>query len=234
MPGPNIDKLLILQERDLAIARIERELKDIPARKAEIESRLKEHREALESATNALKLEQARMKELELSVASERERLNKLKQQQMQLKTNAEFKAMENEIKTAETKIRTLEDSELEIMADMETAEAALKVREKELQDEEELVSVDLSAMDQRTGNMEGELQEVQARRDEVAEEVDKPWLTLYQRLAANKGGAVLVSIDHGVCSGCHMRLPPQLVHNVAREDQVVTCNYCGRLLYRD
>lgn len=232
MPGETIDKVLVLQAQDCDIAQIERELKDIPARKEEIQSRLSDHRAELESAREDLQAVQARLKELELEVAACDERIAKYRQQQLELKTNEEFKAMNSEISAVEKQIEKHEEVELEIMEQIDGAEAAISEKQAALKSEEDLVVIDLKAMDERSGKMAQRLESVQSERQSQAGGVDPEWLMRYDRIFANKRDQALVSIANGVCGGCHMKLPPQLYHDTQKQDAMVSCTYCGRLLY--
>ena len=233
MPGGVVDKLLVLQDRDCGIRRIHRELKDIPARKSEIEQRLSDHRAALEVAKQDLKLEMARSQELEVEIESIDERIAKLRTQQMELKTNQEFRAMESEIDTAQKEKNRLEEQGIEYMERIEAAEAEIREKEGALKSEQDDVNRDLNAMDQRTSNMEGELTDLESQRQDLAGEIDDNWLKRYTLIFENKKDKALVAVQHGVCAGCHMTLPPQLYHDVCKEDAMVVCNYCGRLLCR-
>lgn len=226
-----VDKLLILQERDCSIRRMNRELQDIPKRKEDIQSRLEEHRQALEEAKESLKHEQAKSKEIEVEIASRAEQINKYRIQQLSLKTNEEFKAMENEIKAVEDQIRGLEDQDIELMEEIEKAETNIREKEQALKEEEDSVNRDLAAMDQRSSNMESELGTLHGERGELAEGIDPEWLHRYTVIFENKKDKAIVTIENGVCSGCHMKVPPQLAHDVRKENTMVSCDYCGRLL---
>lgn len=230
--GPKFEKLLIVQERDCAIERLRRELDALPVRQREIEARLAEHRAALEASIDARKRLQARVREFETESGVEKGRIAKLRQQQMQLKTNEQFKAMDMEIRGVEKAISGIEDRELETMATLEAAEADVKAREAALRDEEARVAQDVAGMQSRGVAMQAELAALQQQRDTAAEGVDPEWLPVYARIFAKKRDAALVSIDRGVCGGCHMKLPPQLYHDAQKGDRLVVCNYCGRLLY--
>ena len=76
------------------------------------------------------------------------------------------------------------------------------------------------------------QLAEARATRDAARAKVDKPWLKIYDTLAAKRGYAVAPVIK-GVCQGCHMALPPQLNNILARMESIETCPRCGRLVYR-
>lgn len=232
MPGAIIDRMLVLQARDCELVQLERELRDIPARKEEIQSRLSRHRAVLEAAGQDLQATQARLKELELEVASRRERIEKLRQQQFELKTNKEFKAMNSEITGVEKEIESYEERELGIMEEIDAVESVISAKQRALKSEEDLVAIDLKAMDDRSSKMAERLESTQSERQDLAVDVDPEWLARYDRIFENKRDRALVSIENGVCGGCHLKLPPQLYHDTQKPDAMVSCTYCGRLLY--
>ena len=40
-----------------------------------------------------------------------------------------------------------------------------------------------------------------------------------------------LVNVENGTCTGCHMKLPPYLIHQARKQTEIVFCGYCGRML---
>jgi predicted nucleic acid-binding Zn-ribbon protein len=84
----------------------------------------------------------------------------------------------------------------------------------------------------EREQNFKKELAELQSNRAELAGAVDETTRGRYERLAKSKGENVLVGIHHGVCGGCHMKLPAQTLVACQAHQELVTCNNCGRILY--
>ncbi len=227
-----IDQLLDVQEHDIRILQIEKEMKDIPARKDRELERLSGHKAALAESEEALKAQQSRLKQLEVDAGSKLEKVNKLRGQQIDLKTNKEFKAMENEIKTIEKSIKSDEDRELDIMEDIESARGGVEISRKELAAEDEEVQVDIKDLDERIADLQSELDEEQADRKASAEGIDAEWLTRYNGIMKSKGGYALVSANKGVCGGCFMTLPPYLRIEAKKQLSLVVCSFCGRMLY--
>lgn len=228
-----IEQLLEVQEHDLRIQRIEGELRDIPARKERELDRLQAHTAALKESEVAVQAHQAELKQNELEVQSKKDKIAKLRTQQMDLKTNKEFKTMASEIETIEKAIRRDEDRELEIMETIETARADVAVRRKDLAAEHAVVQEDIAVLDERIAGLETELRTVQVLRDKAKEGVDALWLRRYESvLNSKRGSAALVSAEGGVCRGCNMALPPYQQHNARKRVEMVVCSYCGRMLY--
>ena len=227
-----IDNLLEVQEKDCEILDMERELHDIPARKELEQSRLAEHDKSVTGAEEELRARNATLKEIELEIEARQEKIAKLRQQQLEIKTNKEFKAVEAEIKTIEDNISGIEDRELELMGEIETANAALQKSKESLEEERGRVAIDVGAWDERAADLEKRLEEARAAREESAKTVDPEWLSRYDRIFASKKDRVLVALADGVCSGCHMRQPPYVIHDTRKRMGMVTCSFCARLLY--
>ena len=83
-----------------------------------------------------------------------------------------------------------------------------------------------------REQNLKKELAELTANREELAAAVDDTARSRYERLFKNKGGNVVVGVQHGVCGGCHMKLPTQLIVTCQAQNELVNCINCGRILY--
>jgi predicted nucleic acid-binding Zn-ribbon protein len=75
-------------------------------------------------------------------------------------------------------------------------------------------------------------LGELESNRGEMAAAVDDSARGRYERLIKSKGENVVVGVQHGVCGGCHMRLPAQILVTCQGQQELVSCTNCGRILY--
>lgn len=226
-----IEKLLQVQELDVQLKEMERELTDIPARKQEEEDRLKNHKAALAEAQEGLKRLQAELRENENEGGSLEEKIAKLRTQQMQLKTNKEFKAMEMEIDAVKAQITRLEDGELELMEQIEVAQADVAQRGSDLKEEEAAVQEDIKVLDERIAGIECDVAALRERRQSMTEPVNPEWLQQYERLNTRRNPA-MVAVNDGICGGCHLQLPPYIINDTKKADLLVACPFCGRIVY--
>ena len=104
-------------------------------------------------------------------------------------------------------------------------AKAAMNQAKKDIEGQ----IVDLNDREQ---SLKNELAELESNRDQLSAAVDGGLLARYERLLRHKGEKVVVGIDHGVCGGCHMKLPVQLIVSCQGQQDVVSCSNCGRILY--
>jgi len=226
------ERLLAVQEQDLLILRIESELLDLPARKARELERLEAHKAALQEAESGVKASQAELHQHELDVLAKKEKIAKLRTQQMSLKTNKEFKAMSDEIEAIERSIRRDEDNEIVIMEKIEAARGAMADQKAALDAEQAEVEEDIKVFDERAAALTEELAALQTKRNEVAAGIDAEWLQRYEAILQRRRGAAMVSCENGICGGCHMAVPPYQQHAARKQVEMVICGYCGRMLY--
>jgi hypothetical protein len=76
------------------------------------------------------------------------------------------------------------------------------------------------------------ELAELQHGREELAASVEEAARARYERLFKSKGDNVVVGVHNGVCGGCHMKLPAQVLVTCRAQQEIVGCINCGRILY--
>jgi len=227
-----IEQLLVVQEHDTRILQLGREIRDIPERQAKELERLNGHKAALAEAEAAFKLKLSALKQFEVETGAKREKIAKLRGQQMDLKTNKEFKAMDHEILAIEESIKATEDSEIVVMEAIEAARGSVEQSRKDLEAEDAEVQADIKALDARMAGLQAELNDEAVARKAAAEGIDAEWLARYEGIFKSKGGRALVSTEGAVCGGCHMTLPPYLQHDARKRLEMVVCGFCGRLLY--
>lgn len=226
-----IERLLQVQQHDCLIRDLERELRDIPLRKTETEAKAGAHRHAVAEAETQLKKQQAEIKGIETEIGARNDKILKLRGQQMTLKTNKEFKAMEDEIKGVEAEIRGLEDKQLEAMEKLESAKAAVQEAKVALGKEEQVLQGLIQTLNTRAKDVEQRVAAEKTVRATAAEGIDARALLEYQSILTRRDFAI-VPIQDGNCGGCHLKLPPFVAHESRRNQGLVKCNFCGRILH--
>jgi len=226
-----LEALLVLQEKDRKIAKLQREIRDIPARKADIEKQLEGAKTRLTQGREALKKITADLKQLEIEAGTHGDKITKYKQQQMEAKNNDQYRAFLQEIAAAEKLIAGLEDREIVLMEQAEASKKVIAEREAELKEEEGGVAEEKEMLNERLSEVQEDLNAMIADRGRITSTVNPSLLLKYERLFKNKGDFAVVQVEKDHCSGCHMRLPPQVTNDALNPDKLVICNFCGRML---
>jgi predicted nucleic acid-binding Zn-ribbon protein len=228
---PEIERLLVLQDRDRKIRTHKQELKTAPLERKELETKLSTANAQLEAAKLKSKENEVERKKLEIDVQTRRDQIAKFQTQKFQTRKNEEFQAFNNEITRFEGEIREIEDRELEFMETAEKLKAAVAEAEKNARETRSSVERQIADLGGKTQAMETRLAELEKERNTLAAELDEDLIDTYQRLFTNKGEAV-VPLEHDVCMGCHMKVIAQTSVFVRSGRSVVHCENCGRILY--
>ena len=227
-----IEKLLILQDRDRKISRVQQELAHISPEREGLRAKAAASQAQLDAAKNRVKQIETDRKRLELEVESKKQQIEKYANQQLQTRKNEEYRALSHEIDMCKADIVKIEDQEIVLMEQAEAAQKETGVLIREADDTKKLMDGQVQQLNQREENLKKELAELQRGRAELAAAVDESVRTRYERLFKSKGENVVVGVHHGVCGGCHMKLPAQILVMCQAPQELVTCTNCGRILY--
>lgn len=150
----------------------------------------------------------------------------------------ADPKALERmlgELDSLQRRIASLEDTELEVMERLETAQSALAERTTEL-DELERQAADLrEVVKARAVELEGEVGQLADERKHVADGLPEDLMALYQRLREQKGGVGAAALRRRECGGCGLSINPTDLASMVKapSDEVLRCEECSRILVR-
>jgi predicted nucleic acid-binding Zn-ribbon protein len=227
-----LEQLLVLQDRQQKIRQIQAEIKTLPLERNHLESQLAASAasvDALKQKTRQLEVER---KKLELDVGTRTESIARLKTQQYQTRKNDEFQAIGHEIERYENEIRKLEDQELELMIEADKAKGELEAAEKAAGATKDTISRQLADLESKSKALETQQQELESERKSLASKIDDDLLDQFERLFNSKGDAAIVAVEHGVCTGCHMKVTTATAAAVKAGKEIVSCEQCGRILY--
>jgi predicted nucleic acid-binding Zn-ribbon protein len=227
-----IEKLLILQDRDRKILRTKGQLAHIEPERQQLKTKTADAQAALANAKERIKRTESDRKSLELEVEGKKDQIARYANQQLQTRKNEEYRALSHEIEMCKEEIRKIEDRELELMEDAERAQAEAARAAAAFNEASKVLNENLEKLGAREENLKKEITTLEANRQELAVAVGESSLGRYERLLRNKGDNVVVGIQHGVCGGCHMRVPAQVLVSCQAQQELVGCPMCGRILY--
>ena len=228
-----LEKLIALQNLDTTIRRLEKELEAIPQRRAEIEGEFDQRAfeiRALETRRDEAKHTKAR---LETEVIEQRSRAERAERNLMSSKKQEEYTAAIREADAARKQISTLETQILEQMESLEKAEAALNERADEIASLNSDREARLKAFDELTKQQSEQLVTSRSEREKVFANLPKSISTMYSRISARiRDGVAVAEARNRSCTACFMSLRPQVMAEIRRGEEIITCDNCGRILY--
>jgi len=227
-----IEKLLVLQDRDRMLAQLRAELGQIEPERRALQAKASGAQSGLDQARQRSREIESRRKELELEVAAKMQMIERYANQQLQTRKNEEYRALNQEIQHCKDAIFKIEDQEIELMEQAEATQKDIGRATQLADDAKKLLDDQNAQLTAREGKLKAQLAELESNRSELAEAVEHSARDRYERLVKSKGGNVVVGVQHGVCGGCHMRLPAQIIVSCQGQQELVSCTNCGRILY--
>jgi predicted nucleic acid-binding Zn-ribbon protein len=230
--NPDLRSLIALQDIELKIASIQKQISEIPRQVEAYRQELQRLEQIHRDRVVQLQEDTKRRRTFEGEVDVMRARLSKLKDQLMMVKTNKEYTAMLHEIQMAEAQIRQEEDKILEIMEEIENLEADLKNDEKALKARTEEIQTGIEASESAIPELEAALENLREQRARTEAEVESELLARYRRIAELRKGVALAEARDELCTACHVRIRPQVYAELLKTEDIHSCDSCSRILY--
>ena len=212
--------------------RVEAELANVAPERAALEQRAKQAQTQLENSKLRAKQIESDRKKLELDVEAKKQLIEKYSLQQFQTKKNEEYKALAHEIDTCKAAINKLEDEQLVFMEQLETATKESNEVGKSTAATVKDVELARAALADKEIRLKKELQDLKSDYSRLEGAVEESVRDRYVRLRKQRGATTVVGVDRGICGGCHMKLPMQVVLQCQAQQELVSCPNCGRILY--
>jgi uncharacterized protein len=229
---PDLERLIKLQEIETRAAESQKRIAEAPLEIAALDAKLMATRDVLTAAKEAVAGNQATRRTLDRDLFSAQERLSKYKEQLMAVKTNEEYHAMQHQITAATGDVGRIEELVIVNMVEADEVVAKLKAAEAALKKDEELIARERAAIEADISARRAALDQIGRDRDALTPEIGRQSRDLFDRvLKARQGIAVAPAID-GHCSVCHVRLRPQVYQIIVRNEAIVQCDSCQRILY--
>jgi predicted nucleic acid-binding Zn-ribbon protein len=236
MPTPAIEKLLILQDRDLRRLALEAQIKAVPRDIALVEQKIAAEKGAIETAKSELKVLETKKKLIETEIGLAEGSLAKYRTQQSLVKKNDEYQALGHQIETTEAAIGGFEGQELEVMYSIDEAKKKFAAAEAELKANISGHESRIRTLRERGTSLAAELTAAQAEVASARTPVEERFVRVYDRIAARKM-PVIVALHGVTCNGCHLKVSSE-IESAARgkgldvSGALPTCDQCGRIVY--
>ena len=229
---PEIEQLLIIQDRDQKITKLNSDIERLPLEEQQAKQRLKTVIESVNYAESKIKANEVEISKIELDIDTRKDSITKLKNQQLETKKNEEFAAMEHSITNYQDEISELEDSQIELMEKGEELSKLLEDTNATLSKDQKVVDAELAILEERKKQFSKKIEELKLDRETIASKINNDLLDQYNRIFKSKKGVAVSELVNDICSGCHMKVTPTTAGMVRAEKVVSTCDQCGRILY--
>lgn len=230
-----LQQLLILQDRDSKCDGIQSQLDRIPEQIEKEQSSIVKMDELLREKQEELKQLEVRRLELEGDVEQTEATIIKYKTQQLQVKKNEEYTALENEIKTLQSSISDLEDEELFLLEGIDQKTAAFEEEKRRIEHEKSTLTSHIELLHKNFAASQAELGDAKSAVEACERELDPAVLQQYRYVKSQVSRPpVVVALEQSRCKGCHLKVSGEIETEARKGRELVRCDSCGRILYYD
>lgn len=229
----DLDRLARLQELDSRIAHLEGVRSSLDDG-SDLKAALDEARARLIAMQEELRRKQTRLRVLELELESTVEKKRRFEQDLYsgRITNPKELAGLQGEVEALGRLKDRLEDEILTLLDETENLLHGVARLEAEMTQRERALEEHLDDYRNRLREVEGSLDLLRRRRDELVSQIDPDLLERYEYLRERKGGRAVAFVVGEVCGGCNVALPAGILSKVREKETLVTCEECGRILY--
>ena len=233
MADPQIEKLLIVQHRDVSLLKIEQDLARIPIERGLVEAEIAAEEANIEAARQSLISKEVARKDLDIEVQSKEGALRRFRTQQAEVKKNDEYQALTHQIEQTEADISSLEEREIELMLDIDTVKEEFEAEKAVILVRIEAQRKEIALLTEREGNLNASVDQARAEVAESRVGVDTDYLEQYDRVKKMvKRAPYLAKVEAHKCGGCHLRVSNEVSRGAQDSGEPHFCDQCARMVY--
>jgi predicted nucleic acid-binding Zn-ribbon protein len=171
-----------------------------------------------------------RQKEGQLNL--EQEKIKRAEGKMLEVKTNKEYQALLSEIDAMKEANSRMEEEILRVMDEIDELKKDLSKREKDARVTLEKIEAERKELQEKMAHDEKVWDVQMERREVLSKQIESKLVKLYNTLKEKRQGVGVVSVKHETCQGCYVNVPPQMFIEVQKNNALVRCPHCNRILY--
>jgi uncharacterized protein len=223
--------LLALQQVDDRLRALALEEQQLPQRLQAYEAACTIARQQVLQQQAAIEQSERQQRTFERELANHQEAIRKTQNKAHEVKTNKEYSAILAEIDAGKQRLETLEDQLLALMEATDQQRQAYRVHEQQEHVAQQALVEQRHQIQQAQETLRRTILAEQEQRQHTVAGLEAKLYEQYQKVAAQHGGQAVAQLQEGVCNGCHLKVPPQMVSEIRLQTQVFTCPHCRLML---
>ena len=228
-------------EQLIELSKLDKQIDDFEPRIAQVEKKLKlsqakEKEFKAQTDAFAADIADAKLKKAknEAHLAELSAKLKDLGKKSALVKTAKEIKALqlEEEISKEQCDFANEEIARLDKIIELKEQNIA-QIGEKlsvAVKEAEEIKA----SIDSQIQLIEQERKDVYGKKETLVAQMSQKILTFYQKIRKWAQNSTVVPVRKQACYGCFMRINEKTYASVIKQDDIVTCPHCGRILFKE
>lgn len=220
-----------LQLIDNSLDEIEEMKGDLPQEVRTLEEKIATLTQKLADLEQTMRHAFAQRDNADSEIISLKEKIERYKAQQYEVRSNREYDALTKEIDQATETIARLEKEMAAFENSGTIARTDIEATRKELAETRTLLNEKKAELDEVSKTTEEEELKLRHEREKILVRIGKQDLAMYERIRKAKNGRAVVPLRRGACGGCYTAVPPQRILELKQNTRLFTCERCGRII---
>ena len=223
-----------LQKIDLELKNIKGERDRFPKEMKKLDEKQTMEKERIQKEKEKVEVLEKERRRREGLLSLEQEKIKRSEGRMFEVKTNKEYQALLNEIEAAKEANSRVEEEILEVMDEVDELKKKLLKREKEVAITLEKIEGEKKQIQERIAQGNDVWEKQMKRREFLSKQIESKHFKLYTTLKEKRQGVGVVNVKNETCQGCFVNIPPQMYIEVQRNNNLIQCPNCNRILYWD
>ena len=227
-----IELLVRVQQIDQIVREKTSTVEESEGRVAALEVALKAQTDNATALRQELEGATVRQRDLEGRLAAIEAKLRDRRMRITRIRNEKELGLAKREVDLLKEEQSTVETTLLQVMEEVQSVGAKLAGVESEIASLTQKMASEATELREMIVQLRRELEGERVRREKLVVDLDADLRRRYEMIFSRRGGLAVVEVREGTCLGCHMHIPPQLANLIQRNEQVILCPNCQRMLF--
>ncbi len=227
-----LELLWELQKIDLELKSIKEERDRYPREMKKLEEKQKIEKERIHKEKEKIESLEKTRRQKEGHLNLEQEKIKRAEGRMSEVKTNKEYQALLSEIDAIKEANSRMEEEILQVLDEIDELKKDLSKREKEAGVTLEKIEAEQKKLQEKIAHDEKAWTEQIERREVLSKQIESKLIKLYNTLKEKRQGVGVVSAKSETCQGCFVNVPPQMFIEVQKNNALIRCPNCNRILY--
>lgn len=220
-----------LRKVENKVSRLKDLVEKIPEKIEVLRTKLEKRKAVFTNLKSSVEDTEKKLRQFESDLKDKEEKLRKSEGKLMDVTTNDEYKAAQREIEAQKAAKGAFEEEVLNLLTGLDDRRKELKSQEETFKSDETVILNEIKQLEEDLRSLETELSQENEKRTEASKQLQADIASLYRRLVPRIDRNAITVIEAGICTGCHLKVRPQIYNEILGFRAVHCCGNCGRIL---
>jgi predicted nucleic acid-binding Zn-ribbon protein len=229
-----LELLWELQQIDLALRDITEDRERYPREMKRLDEKCRIEKERIQKEREKIEVLEKERRQKEHHLTTEQDKIKRTESRMFEVKTNKEYQAVLTEIEGIKERNNREEEEILRLLDEIDEAKKNLTRWEKEATAVLEKIEAERKIIQGKMSHDDAGWKKQTERREALAKQIEARLSKLYNTLKEKRRGVGVVNVKNETCQGCFLNIMPQMYNEVQKNNALIQCPNCNRILYWD